>query len=131
MSIYLLYLNITLGNSTPRVKSHNDSFLDVNFLHLAGAGSSYKKEKAAKMKSLSSNGHNWNTLFLGQNAVVDVLAQRMNTSKSKILETENADSLAVRMALGETQIVAETREFLMSHGVQLDAFGQVSLKFIP
>ncbi len=87
---------------------------------------SYKKEKDSKIKSLSASGHNWNTLFLGQNAVVDVMAQRMNTSKSKILENENPNSLAVRMALGETQIVAETREFLISQGVKLDVFGQAS-----
>eukprot|EP00794_Sanderia_malayensis_P013983 gene13983-15441_t len=90
--------------------------------------SSYKKEKDAKVKSLSGSGHNWNTLFLGQNAVVDVLAEKMNASKSAILDTEKSDSLAVRMALGETQIVAETREFLTSNGVKLDAFGQSATK---
>jgi len=95
---------------------------------IEGAGSSYKKEKDAKMKSLSSSGHNWNTLFLGQNAVVDALAERMNTNKSKILEAEASESLAVRMALGETQLVAETREFLISNGVRLDVFGQVNAK---
>ena len=92
---------------------------------ILGAGSSYKKERDAKVKSLSSSGHNWNTLFLGQNAVVDALAERLNTEKSKILEAETSDSLAVRMALGETQLVAETREFLTSNGVRLDVFGQV------
>ena len=29
------------------------------------------------------------------------------------------------MALGETQIVAETREFLMENGIALDSFSQV------
>ena len=29
------------------------------------------------------------------------------------------------MALGETQIVAETREFLMENGIVLDSFSQV------
>ena len=92
---------------------------------LVGAGSSYKKERDAKIKNSSSSGHNWNTLFLGQNAVVDALAERLNMEKSSILEAENSDSLAVRMALGETQLVAETREFLTSNGVRLDVFGQV------
>ena len=36
-------------------------------------------------------------------------------------------SLAVRMALGETQIVAETRQFLLDNGVALDSFSQVIL----
>ena len=65
-------------------------------------------------------------MFLGQNAVVDAIADRMNTEKSKVLEAESSDSLAVRMALGETQLVAETREFLIDNGVRLDVFGQVS-----
>ena len=50
----------------------------------------------------------------------------MNSTKSGILDAEKADSLAVRMALGETEVVAETREFLVSNGVKLDVFGQVS-----
>ena len=32
----------------------------------------------------------------------------------------------MRMALGETQIVTETREFLIEEGVTLDAFSQVN-----
>lgn len=32
----------------------------------------------------------------------------------------------MRMALGETQIVQETRDFLTDHGVALDSFSQVT-----
>ena len=35
-------------------------------------------------------------------------------------------SLGVRMALGETQVVTETRKFLVENGVSLDSFSQVS-----
>ena len=38
---------------------------------------------------------------------------------------ESSRSLGVRMALGETQIVAETRQFLLDNGVALDSFSQV------
>lgn len=38
---------------------------------------------------------------------------------------EAPQSLGVRMALGETQIVAETRDFLTENGVILDSFSQV------
>ena len=41
---------------------------------------------------------------------------------------ESNRSLAVRMALGETQIVAETRQFLLDNGVALDSFSQVKLR---
>lgn len=44
---------------------------------------------------------------------------------------ESKGSLAVRMALGETQIVQETRQFLLDNGVSLDSFSQVCLTQTP
>ena len=85
--------------------------------------SSYKKKKAAKEKTQASSSHNWNTLFLGQNAVVDAMANQFRTSKSAILDPESRHSSAVNVALGETQLVEETREFLESNGVDLSCFG--------
>ena len=90
----------------------------------AAEGSSYKKKKANDKKSQAGSSHNWNTHFLGANAVVDAMAQRYSTTKSSILDPESGHSAAVRMALGETQLVAETREFLERNGVKLDVFEQ-------
>ena len=86
--------------------------------------SSYKKEKDVKEKSEAGRGHNWNSLFLGTNAVSDVMAEKYKTDKSIILDTGEVGgaSAAVRMALGETEVVRETREFLQEHGVDLSAF---------
>ncbi|OWA53427.1 putative RNA-binding protein 19 [Hypsibius exemplaris] len=88
--------------------------------------SAFKKDKKAKLKNSSQNAKNWNSLFLGVNSVMDVMAEKYNVSKAQILESEgnNKQSAAVRVALGETQIVNETREFLIAHGVKLDAFSQ-------
>lgn len=36
--------------------------------------------------------------------------------------------MAVRVALGETQLVQEVRRFLVDHGVSLDSFSQVSAR---
>lgn len=88
--------------------------------------SSYKKQKDAKDKAVSSSSHNWNTLFLGTSAVADAIAQKYNTTKSQVLDHESEGSLAVRMALGETQIVQETRQFLLDNGVSLDSFSQAA-----
>ncbi|KAK2172512.1 hypothetical protein NP493_953g00009 [Ridgeia piscesae] len=87
---------------------------------------SYKKKKEAKLKATAGSSHNWNTLFLGPNAVADVMAERYGASKSDILNAEGGHSVGVRLALGETQVVAETRDFLIDNGVALDAFSQVS-----
>ena len=40
-------------------------------------------------------------------------------------------NVAVRMALAETSIVSETKEFLIENGVQLNAFNQVSNIVVP
>ncbi|XP_061529313.1 probable RNA-binding protein 19 [Phycodurus eques] len=91
----------------------------------SGPGSSsYKRQKDSKNKASSSSSHNWNTLFLGTSAVADAIAEKYNTTKSQVLDHETRGSVAVRMALGETQIVQETRQFLLDSGVSLDSFSQ-------
>ena len=91
---------------------------------------SFHSKHDAKKKSLSGHGHNWNTLFLGMNAVADVMADKYNTTKGSILDDASSSSLAVRMVLGETQVVTEARKFLVSQRVKLDVFGQVGLKLV-
>ncbi|XP_068085647.1 probable RNA-binding protein 19 isoform X2 [Anabrus simplex] len=85
---------------------------------------SFKQKKLLKEKAQAKSSHNWNSLFLGQNAVADIIAETYNTTKEKVLDARGSESLAVRLALGETQIVTETREFLLKNGVSLDAFNQ-------
>ncbi|XP_070759819.1 probable RNA-binding protein 19 [Enoplosus armatus] len=88
--------------------------------------SSYKRLKDTKNKASSSSSHNWNTLFLGTSAVADAIAEKYNTTKSQVLDHESKGSVAVRMALGETQIVQETRQFLLDNAVSLDSFSQAA-----
>ncbi|XP_003461409.1 probable RNA-binding protein 19 isoform X1 [Cavia porcellus] len=93
----------------------------------AGApGSSYKKKKDAKDKANSSSSHNWNTLFMGPNAVADAIAQKYSATKSQVFDHETKGSVAVRVALGETQLVQEVRRFLLDNGVCLDSFSQAA-----
>lgn len=42
---------------------------------------------------------------------------------------ETKGSVAVRVALGETQLVQEVRRFLIDNGVSLDSFSQVGVHF--
>ncbi|KAM8992673.1 putative RNA-binding protein 19 [Ara ararauna] len=92
----------------------------------AEESSSYKKQKEAKNKANSASSHNWNTLFVGTNAVADAVAQKYNASKSQVLDHEGKDSVAVRVALGETELVQEIRRFLIENGVSLDSFSQAT-----
>ncbi|XP_059052068.1 probable RNA-binding protein 19 [Achroia grisella] len=88
-------------------------------------GLSFKEKKAKKLKAQAKSSHNWNVLFLGVNAVADVIAANYNTSKEQLLNDNNKNtSAAVRLALGETQLVAETRNFLETNGVYLEVFNK-------
>lgn len=44
-------------------------------------GSSFKTAKANKVKSTAGSSHNWNTLFLGQSVVADILANKLGKTK--------------------------------------------------
>ncbi|KAG6452797.1 LOW QUALITY PROTEIN: probable RNA-binding protein 19 [Manduca sexta] len=92
-------------------------------------GLSFKEKKAKKLKAQAKSSHNWNILFLGANAVADVVAANYNTTKDQLLnDNSKTTSAAVRLALGETQLVAETKAFLESNGVYLDAFNKPAKK---
>ncbi|XP_055709752.1 probable RNA-binding protein 19 [Phlebotomus papatasi] len=90
---------------------------------------SYKKKKELQLKKTAGLSHNWNTLFLGANAVAEILAKNYSTSKEHILDSETGgSSAAVRLALGETQIVSELRKFLEDNSVRLEAFDEAQGK---
>ncbi|MBZ3881271.1 putative RNA-binding protein 19 [Sciurus carolinensis] len=89
-------------------------------------GSSYKKKAASKDKGSSSSSHNWNTLFMGPNAMAKAITQKYSGTKSQVLDHEINGSVAVRVAPGETQLVQEVQYFLLHNGVSLDSFSQAT-----
>ncbi|XP_039489678.1 probable RNA-binding protein 19 [Drosophila santomea] len=93
------------------------------------ASLSFKEKKALKLKKNAQKPIGWNTLFLGANAVAEILAKQFKTSKERILDTsDGGSSAAVRLALGETQVVIEMKRFLEEEGVRLDAFDEPAKK---
>ncbi|KAM8719698.1 hypothetical protein ACLKA7_005858 [Drosophila subpalustris] len=104
-----------------------DNAQDEAALEDNDAGLSFKQKKALKLKQNAQKPIGWNSLFLGANAVADLLAKQFNTSKERILDTQDGgSSAAVRLALGETQIVIEMKRFLEDEGVRLSAFDEVT-----
>lgn len=86
----------------------------------------YKQKKELKLKKTAQSSHNWNTLFMGENAIAEVVAKKYGKTKEEVLSTEGGTtSAAVRLALGETEIVSEMRQFLVDNGIHLDAFNGV------
>jgi multiple RNA-binding domain-containing protein 1 len=55
--------------------------------------------------------------------VLSSVADRMNISKSDILDPESSDA-AVKLALAETHVIQETKTYLESHGVILSTFSE-------
>lgn len=89
----------------------------------AEAGLSFKQKKELKQRRLAGSAHNWNTLFMGADAVANVLAKSYGTTKEHILDTSaGGSSAAVRLALGETEIILQMKKFLEENDVQLDVF---------
>jgi len=83
--------------------------------------SSFKKRRKADLLKRLDDDTNWNTLFLNPNTILAEMADRLNIKKSDILGQEGENS-AVKVALAETQIINETKEWLQTNGLNLDAF---------
>lgn len=91
------------------------------------------------MKKNLADETNWNTLFLNPNTILETVAARFNIKKvrtkksfflpvltllsfslqSDILDPA-AENQAVRIAHAETQIIAETKEWMAKQGMSLD-----------
>ena len=88
-------------------------------------GSNFKKSKQLKDKKNANKSHNWNSLFLGASAVADLMSEKYDVSKADIVlgdDSKGVTTAAVRLALGETQIIQETKKYLEAEGVRLQAF---------
>ncbi|CAG9806152.1 unnamed protein product [Chironomus riparius] len=90
---------------------------------------SFKDKKRKELKKTASSAHNWNTLFMGPNAVAEIISKVYGKSKEEVLESSTGGSgAAVRLALGETQAVLDMKTFLEKHGVQLESFDDEKVK---
>lgn len=70
--------------------------------------------KIQMMKKLKDH-TNWNTLFLNPNTIIAEMTERYKLKKSDILGPES-ENQAVKVALAETQIINETKEWLAENG---------------
>lgn len=78
-----------------------------------------------KMSEAGGNTRAWNSLFMRPDTVVENIARKFGVSKSDLLDRE-ANDLAVRIALGETQVINETKKALANAGVNISALEDFS-----
>jgi len=82
-----------------------------------------RKEKDTKGATGEAS-QGWSASFVRGDAVVDNLAERLGLRKGDILGVKDklsSGDAAVRLALGETQIIEENREYFRQHGVDMEA----------
>ncbi|KAF7294210.1 hypothetical protein HMN09_01149400 [Mycena chlorophos] len=88
-----------------------------------GRKKTVKGERATQRKSAAGKEFNWSMLYMNSDAVASSIADRMQISKSEILNPDGgSENAAVKLALAETHIINETKTYLESEGVLLDSF---------
>ncbi|KAI8612512.1 hypothetical protein BC830DRAFT_1136316 [Chytriomyces sp. MP71] len=106
-------LEILPGKDKPRAPEEDETLLN--------ADASYKKKLEVKRKKEASNENSWNSLFINSDAVAEAMAKKLNVKKSDILDP-SSENMAVRLALAETDIINETKQYLEEEGIDLNAF---------
>ncbi|BFG28347.1 hypothetical protein CerSpe_146210 [Prunus speciosa] len=79
-----------------------------------------RREDERKASEASGDTRAWNSLYMRSDTVIENIARKYGVSKSDLLDRE-ADDLAVRIALGETQVIAETKKALSNAGVNVES----------
>ncbi|KAJ1967235.1 Multiple RNA-binding domain-containing protein 1 [Dispira parvispora] len=97
--------------------------LETHAPKLRSGMSVVKLQRDAQRKRTGRQDFNWNSLYMSQDAVLESIAERLNVQKEDILDP-SASNAAVRVALAETHVINETKQFLEEHGLVLDAFAK-------
>ncbi|KAL3895907.1 MAG: hypothetical protein SGCHY_004419 [Lobulomycetales sp.] len=85
-----------------------------------------RQQERVKQATDGSDAKSWNSLFMNPDAIVSAMAEKLGVTKGEILDPTAKDAMGVRLALAETQIINETKAYLVEHGVSLDAFSRTS-----
>ncbi|KMS99233.1 hypothetical protein BVRB_2g046710 [Beta vulgaris subsp. vulgaris] len=103
-----------------------DSSLSQGAFVTEGKPKTLKEKRIEEKKASEAEGQTqaWNSLFMRSDTIVENIARRFGISKSDFLDRE-ADDLAVRIALGETQIIAETKKALTNAGVNVSSLEEL------
>lgn len=80
----------------------------------------YKQKKELERQIHASKQEGWNASYIRGDATVGSLAQRMGVKRGDIMDKENGN-LAVRLAIGETMLIKENKDFFAKEGVDLNA----------
>jgi len=111
-------VHVMAGRAAP--KSSADDNDDEGPVH---GVSEFQAAKEAERKRQAASGEEaaaWNGLFIRTDAAVKAAAAAAGTTAGEVLDP-SASNMAVRVALGETAVIEETKAFLRAQGVDLSA----------
>jgi len=89
-----------------------------------------KREQDAKRKLESSKQFNWATLYMNSDAVASSVADRLKITKAELFNPD-AQNPAVKLALAETHVINETKQFLEDNGINVEAFEKLKSSRSP
>ncbi|KAK7320975.1 hypothetical protein VNO77_30986 [Canavalia gladiata] len=86
-----------------------------------------KQQREEKRKAAEASGDTraWNSLFMRSDTVVENISRKYGVSKGDLLDRE-ANDLAVRIALGETQVISETKQAFKNAGVNVESLEELA-----
>ncbi|POM61543.1 RNA-binding protein, partial [Phytophthora palmivora] len=87
---------------------------------LADPNLTYKQRKELERQIQAQKKTGWNASYIRGDATVGSLAERMGVKRGEIMDKEQGN-MAVRLAIGETMLVKENKDFFAREGVDLDA----------
>ncbi|KAJ1889931.1 Multiple RNA-binding domain-containing protein 1, partial [Coemansia sp. IMI 209127] len=108
-------LHVLPGKEKPQPRENEDG--------IGGFKSNVKKERDAKKKALAGSDFNWNSLYMSADAVADSISERLRIDKADLLSADSGGNPAVRLALAETHIINDTKQYFEGHGILLENFG--------
>lgn len=101
-------LNLSPGEAPPEPRA------DVG-------GRTFKQKRLEDRKALSGKSFNWASFFMNTDTVAEAAASKLGISKGELLDGE-ADNVAVRLALAETNVIQEAKQYLRDNGINVDSF---------
>ncbi|RLN80671.1 hypothetical protein BBJ28_00015749 [Nothophytophthora sp. Chile5] len=105
-------LHVIFARSKPEKLDPEAALADPNLTH------KQRKELERQLQAQKQTG--WNASFIRGDATVGSLAERMGVKRGEIMDKEQGN-MAVRLAIGETMLVKENKDFFAQEGVDLNA----------
>jgi multiple RNA-binding domain-containing protein 1 len=93
-------------------------------LDIVAQKKSFKQRKEEeRRKNAQKQDNTWNLLYVSANSAAAAMADTLGVSKAEMMNLNgDSDDLAVRVAIGETEVIRRTAEWLKSEGIRVNAF---------